>query len=245
MGLAIETKHATRQNYEVEEALVASLEKFGLLKEGAPVEWAGRPAVRMMSFSQLAVRRMADLGRIQAHADDPGAERQRFFQGGNGFFFRQVAQEAHDQRGADRSVLAGARDAVDDGLERHAARGMRLRVEEDLRVADIVGVRAGQVRHRHVVEVLLGQQDTCAGVINVQERLQIGESVRLTQRFDRCVGKCHPIPLRQLKNQLGLERAFNVDVQFCLRHRLQQVAQLFVQHGFSAMDRWNGFRQPV
>jgi glycerophosphoryl diester phosphodiesterase len=45
----------------VEEALVDCLERFGLLKDGAPVEWAGRPAVRMMSFSQLAVRRMADL----------------------------------------------------------------------------------------------------------------------------------------------------------------------------------------
>jgi glycerophosphoryl diester phosphodiesterase len=59
--LAIETKHPTRHARKVEEALVASLEKFGLLRNGAPAEWAGRPAVRMMSFSQLAVRRMADL----------------------------------------------------------------------------------------------------------------------------------------------------------------------------------------
>lgn len=59
--LAIETKHPTRHTRKVEEALVASLERFGLLENGAPVEWAGRPAVRMMSFSQLAVRRMADL----------------------------------------------------------------------------------------------------------------------------------------------------------------------------------------
>jgi glycerophosphoryl diester phosphodiesterase len=59
--LAIETKHPTRHARKVEEALVAILERFGLLARGAPVEWAGRPAVRMMSFSQLAVRRMADL----------------------------------------------------------------------------------------------------------------------------------------------------------------------------------------
>jgi glycerophosphoryl diester phosphodiesterase len=59
--LAIETKHPTRHTRKVEEALVASLDRFGLLRDGAPVEWAGRPAVRMMSFSQLAVRRMADL----------------------------------------------------------------------------------------------------------------------------------------------------------------------------------------
>jgi glycerophosphoryl diester phosphodiesterase len=59
--LAIETKHPTRHTRKVEEALVACLERFGLLKEGTPVEWAGKPAVRMMSFSQLAVRRMSDL----------------------------------------------------------------------------------------------------------------------------------------------------------------------------------------
>jgi glycerophosphoryl diester phosphodiesterase len=59
--LAIETKHPTRHTRKVEEALVACLEKFGLLQNGSPVEWAGKPAVRMMSFSQLAVRRMSDL----------------------------------------------------------------------------------------------------------------------------------------------------------------------------------------
>jgi glycerophosphoryl diester phosphodiesterase len=59
--LAIETKHPTRHTRKVEEVLVDSLRRFGLLGNGHPVEWAGKPAVRMMSFSQLAVRRMADL----------------------------------------------------------------------------------------------------------------------------------------------------------------------------------------
>ncbi|MDQ1660068.1 MAG: glycerophosphoryl diester phosphodiesterase [Blastococcus sp.] len=59
--LAIETKHPTRHAHKVEEALVACLQRYGLLHDGTPVQWAGRPAVRMMSFSQLAVRRMGDL----------------------------------------------------------------------------------------------------------------------------------------------------------------------------------------
>jgi hypothetical protein len=96
-----------------------------------------------------------------------------------------VAQEAHDQAGADRGVLAGAPDAVDDGLEGDAARGMGLRVEEDLGMAHIVGGGARQVGGGHVVEILLGQQHAGAGVINIEEGLQIGESVRLAQRFDR------------------------------------------------------------
>jgi glycerophosphoryl diester phosphodiesterase len=59
--LAIETKHPTRHARKVEEELVSTLERFGLIRDGAPAQWAGKPAVRMMSFSQLAVRRMADL----------------------------------------------------------------------------------------------------------------------------------------------------------------------------------------
>jgi len=59
--LAIETKHPTRHARKVEEALVDCLRRYGLVGNGRPVEWAGLPAVRMMSFSQLAVRRMRDL----------------------------------------------------------------------------------------------------------------------------------------------------------------------------------------
>jgi len=59
--LAIETKHPTRHARKVEEALVTCLRRHGLLGKRGPVEWAGKPAVRMMSFSQLAVRRMPDL----------------------------------------------------------------------------------------------------------------------------------------------------------------------------------------
>ena len=61
LRLAIETKHPTRHTRKVEEALAECLRRYGLLGNGRPVEWAGRPAVRMMSFSQLAVRRMAEL----------------------------------------------------------------------------------------------------------------------------------------------------------------------------------------
>lgn len=61
LRLAIETKHPTRHTRKVEEALVVCLRRYGLLGDDGPVQWAGQPAVRMMSFSQLAVRRMAEL----------------------------------------------------------------------------------------------------------------------------------------------------------------------------------------
>jgi glycerophosphoryl diester phosphodiesterase len=60
--LVIETKHPTRHTRKVEEALVGTLRRFGLLGDGGrPVEWAGKPAVRVMSFSQLAVKRMHEM----------------------------------------------------------------------------------------------------------------------------------------------------------------------------------------
>jgi glycerophosphoryl diester phosphodiesterase len=56
--LAIETKHPTRHAGQVEVALLASLRWFGLLSGGRPPEWSGGPAVRVMSFSPTAVRRV-------------------------------------------------------------------------------------------------------------------------------------------------------------------------------------------
>jgi glycerophosphoryl diester phosphodiesterase len=59
--LAIETKHPTRHSIRVESALVATLRRFDLLVGDRPVEWSGRPAVRVMSFSPAALRRVQAL----------------------------------------------------------------------------------------------------------------------------------------------------------------------------------------
>lgn len=59
--LAIETKHPTRYGGRVEVALLDTLRRFGLVVGDAPVEWSGRPALRVMSFSSLALRRLHGL----------------------------------------------------------------------------------------------------------------------------------------------------------------------------------------
>ncbi len=61
LRLAIETKHPTRHAGQVEAALLTSLRRFGLLSGGRPLEWSGRPAVRVMSFSPTALRRVRAL----------------------------------------------------------------------------------------------------------------------------------------------------------------------------------------
>ncbi len=66
-----------------------------------------------------------------------------------------------------------ALDVRDDRIDRHAAFRMRLRIEEDLRMRDVIGEGFFDIRHRHVVEVLLVlvQKHARARVINVQKRL--------------------------------------------------------------------------
>ncbi len=58
MRLAIETKHPTRHSGRVEITLLETLRRYGLVVGGSPVEWSERPAVRVMSFSSLALRRL-------------------------------------------------------------------------------------------------------------------------------------------------------------------------------------------
>ncbi len=57
VGLAIETKHPTRYAGQVERQLAKVLTEFGLNGPHVP----GRPQVRVMSFSQLAIARMRQL----------------------------------------------------------------------------------------------------------------------------------------------------------------------------------------
>ena len=57
VGLVIETKHPTRYSGQVERQLAKVLTEFGLHGSYLP----GRPDVRVMSFSQLAITRMRQL----------------------------------------------------------------------------------------------------------------------------------------------------------------------------------------
>ena len=62
------------------------------------------------------------------------------------------------------------------------------------------------------------QQHAGAGVVDVEEALQVGEGVGRAQRLDAGVGQRHAVALRQREDQLGLERALDVDVQLGLGH---------------------------
>jgi len=71
----------------------------------------------------------------------------------------------------------------------------------------------GQVRAGQVVEVLLLLEDTQAGVVQVQEGLQAVEPVPGPEFPGITGGQRDVVADGQLDQQLGLERAFDVQMQ--------------------------------
>src|SRR5262249_44207505 len=101
-------------------------------------------------------------------------------------------------------------------LERDAARGVGLRVEEQLGVDDVVGVRAREVGHREGVEVAPVAQNAAAGVVEIEERLEVGELVGGTDGVDGGVGQADAVFWRETEHHLGFERALDVEVELDL-----------------------------
>ena len=106
--------------------------------------------------------------------------------------------------------------AANDGIEWYAARHVRLRVEEDLRVPDAVGRRPPQVGLGQVGEVLLGAEHARAGVVEVEERLEVGEVMGPSEGRHIRVRQPDPVALGQGEDQLRLQGALDVQVQLGL-----------------------------
>lgn len=125
--------------------------------------------------------RVVALVRVQPHADDGVLERQRLHQRRHGEFRRVVAQETHDQ--ARRYPQRALRRhqalpvAAQHRRERDAPARVRLRVEEEFGVLDVLRMRARQVREGQVPEVVLRLEDRHVRVIHGQERGQVVECV--------------------------------------------------------------------
>ena len=129
-----------------------------------------------------------------------------------------MAQETHDQAGADAERLFGivdrAMQAVDHGGEGDAARGVALRIEEHFDMHEIVGARPLQIGPGQIVEILLRDQHRHALIIDVEEILQVRELIGPAQRLDRRIGQRNAVAARQREHQFRLEAALDVNVQF-------------------------------
>ena len=146
-----------------------------------------RAAENVLEFA----RRISGFRGIEADADDLVLERERGIQSLLGVRLVEMAQEAHDQARPHAELALrigdGAIKPVDHGGEGNAASSVALRIEEHFHVPDIVGMRPLQVGEGQVVEILLGDQDRHALIIDVEKILQVAEPVSLAHRVHRFI----------------------------------------------------------
>ena len=145
-----------------------------------------------------------------------------------------MPQKAHDQRRRDPrfglSVGHGRREALHEHVEANAPLGVGLRVEEHLRPAHPVGARPAQVGGHQVVEVLLALQHRRALIVDVQERLQIGERVGGPHRGLIRERQRHPVAPGQLEQHLRLQRPLDVQMQLRLGQPPHESSQTSLSH---------------
>jgi hypothetical protein len=133
-----------------------------------------------------------------------------------------VSEETHYQGRGDVKSLPGvehgAAYARDHRLERHLSASVGLRVEEYLGAAHVLLGGFLQVGPGQIVEVLVVEEHLGRFVVNVQEGLEIVEVVGPAHLFHGGVPEGDPVAFGEREHQLGLQRTFDVDVQFRLRH---------------------------
>ncbi len=201
--------------------------------------------VRLREHAGELRRRIAALAGVEPDADDVTAKRHRGVERRERRLLGEVAEEAQDQvRGhavATMRVVHRVAQPRDHDLHRDAAIGVRLRIEEQLGVDDVVRVRACEVRHRERVEVAAIAEDGAARVIEIEERLEVVEVVGGADRLDRGVRQRHAVLAGEGEHHLGLERAFDMEVQLDLRKLLDQPRA----RGIEGLQRHRGGIQQI
>ena len=198
---------------------------------GDPLE-AQRP--RRVEHPLEFRRRMAQFRTVQSDALDPVQPGPGHVQGVKGGRLGQVAQEAQDEFRTHPPVRLGLVErpgnAGHDGVEGNAAVRMALRIEEDLDMAHIVGPHPLEIGPGEIEEILFGHQHIHADIIDVEKVLQVGEIIGRPDLLDARVGDVQTIAPGQGKHQLGLQRAFQVQVKLGLGQGLDE-ADKIVGHG--------------
>ena len=147
-----------------------------------------------------------------------------------------MAQEAQDEgcRHAElrRCVHAGAVQAFHHHDRIQAVAGVRLGVEEQLGVGDVVLLGALQVGAGHVIKVLLGLEHQRTCMVDVQKALQVVKDIGLAHGLRAGVGQRHAVALGQGKHLFGLQRAFDMHVQLGLGHGAQEFGHALRGYGF-------------
>jgi hypothetical protein len=109
----------------------------------------------------------------------------------------------------------------------HAPRGVGLRIEEDLRANDVVGMGPLEIRPCQVVKIVFRAEHRRGGVVDVEKALQVGEGKRPPQRLRRIIGQRDTIATTDLEGQFRLERALDVHMQLRLGRGRDQGRESF------------------
>ncbi len=159
----------------------------------------------------------ADLGGVQSDPDDVIAKREHRGEHLVGGVGTEVTQETHDQ--VRRHVVASlpvtqpGGEAVDHRAQRHTVGEVGLRVEEDLGAPHVALIGPAEVRNRQLVEVLLAAQHPQVGVMQVEERLQVGERIPCPELVEIGGRKPGTVAGGQRQDHLWLQRPLDVHVQ--------------------------------
>ena len=181
--------------------------------------------------------RVSNLGRIKADADNPVEPRFGIGKRGQSRFFVEMAQEAEDQvRG---QIKAGAgfpytgEQPARDHAEGNTARGVGLRVEENLGVADIVRGGSFEIGDCKIAEILFGLEHASARIIDVEKVLQARETICRAHLLDGPERNVGLVALCESEHEFRLETALDVQVQFGFRHGRDQdiMTGHWVSHG--------------
>ena len=116
-----------------------------------------------------------------------------------------------------------APDAVQRDLERHTALCMPLRIEKYFGMNDTIGDGAFHIGRGEIVKILLVEQHAHSGVVQIEKRLQVGKVIRGLQVIDGGIRQIDPVAPGDFEHQLGLETAFDMQVQFSLRQTTDKI----------------------
>ena len=192
--------------------------------------------------------RVSNLARIQPDANEFVPVGHGLLQRFKGIFFAQVTQKTHDEGSANTQfklcIDTGAVQAIDDRAHADTPSRVGLGVKKQLGVNNVVCSSFNEVGTGHVVEVLLFQKHAGPCVVNVEKTLQVGKGVSATKRVNISIRKRHAVALGERKNQLRLQRAFNMNVQFCLRHAPEQFWQTVSGYRFNKKIHDNSKKRP-
>ena len=103
-------------------------------------------------------------------------------------------------------------------------------IEEDFGVPAAIGMQPREIGERHLPEIVLGHQDVRALITDVEKVLQVGEGVCRPHLLHALEWEIDLVALAEGKHLLGLERAFDMQVELGLGNAADECGEICHVH---------------